>query len=570
LIAKVTNKSKVESYVRGVLDGEIVAGVMVRAAINRHVRDLQRVDDPDFPYEMDWRKAEFACNFFPMFLRHSKGEWAGHPFELAPWQMFVVASVFGWLRKSDGKRRFRKAYVSIGRKNGKSTSCAGIALLLLILDSEAGAEVFVAATKREQARIIHNEAKRMVRSSPDLLKLCKVHQGSISVDSTNSFFQPTSSDRPRDGDNPHGVIFDELHAWREQHRDFYETMTTGGASRTQPLEVTVTTAGNEKSLLWQEAEAQIRDIVQDFIKEDTVFGFICEIDKDDDPFDEAVWPKANPGIGESVKLSYLRQQASDAKSVATKRNSFVRYHCNRVVSSVEEAITHEAWDACQGELSDWNTADYIGGGVDIGGHDDLAAYAICARFPDGEEVTEDDDGNEVTRQSWRYEIKSRSFLYSKCTRQDKTKQPWAQWIHDGHITECDMLITEIRDQFAEEARGVGCGEFAYDKFQAKQMATELENDGFTAAEMPQNYIHYNEPMRAFLLAVSQGRIRHNGCPVLRWAAMNLCIKEGGRNDWMPAKKTPNAKIDPIVAAIMAFRMAYVKEAAAAGSMFIPG
>ncbi len=521
------------------------------------MRDLERQTEDDFPYEFDRGKAERACAFFPLFLRHSKGEWSGHPFELSDWQLFVIACIFGWVRKSDGMRRFRKAYISLGRKQGKSTLAAGIALLLLILDREPGAEVYCSATKRDQSRIVHNEAKAMVRSSPALRKFATVHQSSIMVQGTNSFFHPVSSDRPLDGPNPHGVIFDELHAWREQHRDFYETMTTGGAARRQPLELTITTAGNDKSLLWLEAEQAIRDIVRDRYTDDSVFGFICELDEDDDPFDEDCWPKSNPNLGVSVKLSYLRDQSRDAQSAPTKRNAFIRYHGNRKVSSVEDAITEEQWKACEGDLSDWSQADYVGGGIDLGGRDDLAAFAHCARFHVATEVVES-EGEQVERPVWRYEIRSTAFLEASCKR-DLDRQPWSEWIYQGQLILSESLIPELRDRFADTSSELGCQSFAFDPYNARQIATELEQEGLVAVKMAQNYGHFNEPLMEFLKAVREGRLTHDGDPVLGWCALNMTVKEGARGEKMPAKDHSREKIDAAVAAIMAFRECYFAE-----------
>ncbi len=555
MITANTNLRRIGGYIRSVLDGSAVTGAIARAAVQRHVDDLVRAESDDWLYEFNAIKAERACAFFPRFLRHSKGEWAGHPFELSDWQLFVIANLFGWVRKADGYRRFRKAYISLARKNGKSTIAAGIALMLLILDKEAGAEVFVGATKRDQATIIHNEARRMVHASPSLSRFATVHKYAITVDGTNSFFHPIASNKPYDGHNPHGVIFDELHAFREEHRDFHETMSTGGASRRQPLEVTVTTAGNDKSLLWREADRAVRNVITGAYQDETVFGFICTIDGDDDPFDEAVWAKANPNLGTSVKLSYLRDQARDSQATPTRRNAFIRYHCNREVSSVEDAITAEVWDASEGELSNWADATYIGGGIDLGGRDDLAAFALCAKFPVAVETVIEEDGEEVERTTWRYEIRSKAYIESDCMR-DLSTQPWAQWLHEEKLTKSENLIPDLRDDFEAICSELGVYSFAFDPYNARQIGAELETSGMTAVKMPQNYGHFNEPLREFMLALKDGRVRHDGDPILRWAALNMAIKEGARKEWMPAKDRSKDKIDPIVAVIMAFREAY--------------
>lgn len=546
LIAAKTVARQIHSYITAIQSGDIVAGELVRAAVDRHCSDMAHVEDDDYPYEFDEHAASNACRFFPAGLRHSTGEWAGHPFELADWQQFITWCVFGWKRKSDGHRRFRKAYISVARKNGKSVLAAGIALFLLVADREPGAQVYVGATKHDQACIVHGEAERMVRASPSLMRICDLHKHNISVPATNSFFRPVSSDKPYDGTGPHGMVFDELHAYTETHRPFYETMVSGSAARRQPLQVVITTAGNNRSLLWKEEEQFVGNVVRGVIQDDTVFGFIAAIDADDDPFEEACWPKANPNLGISVKLDYLRDQASDAKHKATARNTWLRYHCNREVTSVEDAVTKEQWDAAAGELSDWSKADCLGSGFDIGGRDDLAASAMCARFR-----VETEDDKELI---WRYEFRTRAYM-AQGTVRDLAAQPWAGWIHRDLIAVSDNLIAELRDDLIADAREYGCKTVAFDPYNARQLGDELEQEGMDAATMPQNHGQFNEPLREFLSALKDGRIRHNGNEVLRWCMLNLAITPNSRGQWMCDKRSSKDKIDVAVALLMAFREA---------------
>ena len=545
MITAQTNRQIVEGYCHSVLSGTIVAGELVRAAVERHCRDLEKVKSDDYLYDFDYAAAKRACMFFPAGLRHSSGEWSGHPFHLSDWQQFIIWSLFGWKRKADGFRRYRKAYISLGRKNGKSVLAAGVALFLLVADGEHGAQVFVGATKHEQACIVYGEAERMVRASPGLKKHCQIHKNNISLPATNSFFRPVSSDKPYDGTGPHGVIFDELHAYREVHRPFYETMISGSASRRQPLQLIITTAGNDKSLLWKEENDFVANVVTGVLEDDSVFGYIACLDKDDDPFDEAHWPKANPNLGISVKLDYLRERARDAVHKPTSKSILVRYHCNQEVSSVEDAVTKELWDSAEGELSDWKTADCIGAGVDLGGRDDLAGSALCARFVH----SETDEGI-----VWRYELRTRGYLASG-TNRDLKQQPWSQWIHDERITISDNLIGQLRDELLDDAKVFGVPTVAFDPYNARQLGDDLEAAGMDAATMPQNHGQFNEPIREFLSALKDGRMRHNGDPVLRWCMLNMAINQSPRGQWMADKGHSKEKIDIAVASLMAFREA---------------
>ena len=554
LIASSTYSRQVADYCTAVESGAVVASRAVVEAVARFRRDMERQDTEDFPYRFDAKRAESACAFFPVALRHSIGKWASEAFHLSPWQVFVVANLFGWKRE-DGTRRFRRAHVSVGRKNGKSTLAAGLALSLLFADGESIAQVFVGATKFDQARIIFDEAERMLRQSPHLLKRSEIRRNPPNIMSLGSYLRPLGSDKAFDGLNPHGVFFDELHEWKEHHRKFYDTMTTGGASRTQPLQVTITTAGDQTSLIWREETEYCRDVVSGAHVDESMFVFLAEMDKDDDPFDEALWEKSNPNLGASVSLDYLREQAVQAKRKKTARNAFVRYHGNREVSSVTSVIDKDKWSACAGELSDWSTADIITGGIDVGGGFDLGATAFCARWTIGKRTVEV-DGDEREVNLYRYEIASRSYLDAKSER-DTSQQPWAQWIHDGKLVRSEWLLQELRDDFQSEAKGLGAKTFAFDPWNMRLLAEQLEDAGMVATEMPQRGAHYGEPIEQLLEAIADGRIRHSGDdPVLTWCALNLAVKPGYGGGWMPDRANSRDKIDAIVAVIMAFRMAY--------------
>lgn len=563
MIQRSVYRDIVTSYCEDVQDGSVVACDMVKAAVARYVQDFQRQQTPDFPYRLDQAKAEKACQFFPILLRHSIGEFVGHPFHLSPWQAFINWNLFGWVRE-DGTRRFRRAFISVARKNGKSSYCAGLSLLLTAADGEAGAEVYIGATKLDQARIIHKEANRMLRQSPYIGKHASVTKDNVAFESTNSFLRPLGSDKPYDGLNPHGVFFDELHAWQEYHREFYATMTTGSAARTQPLQVMITTAGNDRSRIYNEELAYTRGVIKGDWQDDSTFGVIFEIDENDDPFEEANWVKANPNLGVSVKADYLREQATKAKNKPQARHDFLRYHCNRTVSSVETGINAELWDSISGELSDWSQADAIAAGVDLGGKDDLAAYALVARFPIGET----DDGMGQSRPVYRYEMRTRAFI-SEDSRRDLTQQPWAQWIYSGHLCKCRYVVASLRDSLLEDCEQFGVSMVAYDPYNASQLGDELDAAGLTPVKMPQAHHHFNEVLLEFQAAAAEGRLRPAvSDPILRWCALNMAINRNSRDQVMPDKKHSKEKIDAAVAGLMAMRAVMVCKSRFTGSLFI--
>lgn len=552
--------TQVSAYISSVLDGRITACETVRGACNRHLEDVTRASDPDWPYVFDSKKADVACRFFPMVLRHSIGEWAGHPFSLSDWQQFCIWSLFGWVQKEDSMRRFRRAVIEVARKNGKSTLVAGIGLLCLHLDREAGAQVFTAATKRDQAAIIHGEAEKMTRASPSLAKLTTIHKLNMMVPSTDSFMRPLSSDKPYDGLNPHAVLLDEVHAWREQHRRFYDTITTGSAARRQPLFVIATTAGDDQSLIWEDEHNHACNVATGVTQDDRLFSFVASIDEKDDPFDEMCWEKANPNLGVSVKLDYLRQQAADARHKPTNRNAFIRYHCNRRVSSTEKIVNRELWLKAKGELSNWLQAEYVGAGFDLGGQDDLAACARVAKFRCG-----GTDESPI----YRFEAKTRSYISDTASR-DLTQAPWQRWIYDGLLTKTAAVIATLKDQLISDVLADGVGSVAYDPYNARQLGDDLDAEGIKSAKMPQNHGQFNEPLRAFQQALREGRFAHDGDEILSWCANNAVARVNSKDEWMIDKAASREKVDTFVALIMAFREAYFAPPQPRGDLFVYG
>jgi phage terminase large subunit-like protein len=256
-------------------------------------------------------------------LKHSKGEWAGTTFEPAPWQMFILWALFGW-KRADGLRRFRIAFVEVSRKNGKSTLMAGLGLYLTVGDGEPGAEVYSAATKRDQAKLSWTEAVRMRNASPALREIVQYWKSSdtLNVEATNSKFQPLGADGDTmDGLNVHGALIDELHAHKTP--DVVDVLQTATGSRRQPLQFEITTAGFNQQGIGKQHYDYAKAILDGLFEDDTWFAFIAEMDKGDDWQDEATWAKANPNLGVSVKLDDLQRKAGEAKNRPAALNNFL-------------------------------------------------------------------------------------------------------------------------------------------------------------------------------------------------------------------------------------------------------
>jgi phage terminase large subunit-like protein len=340
-------------------------------------------------------------------------------------------------------------------------------------------------------------------------------------------------------------------------------MVTAGAARRQPLLLVITTEGDTNSKLWINERNYCYGVLQDLYQDETLFAMLYAIDEKDQWDDPAVWVKANPNLGVSVKPEYLSEFCNAARHNSEKRNQFLRYHCNRVVSATEWGIDLQAWNALASPLSDWKEAEVITVGFDLGGWDDLAGVAYCARFVDGTEIGE--DGSERT--SYRYEFKTQAYLYTTGKR-DVSKLPWVDWCHSGLVRREEFVIAAIKRQILADHETFGFESIAYDQFNAQQLGEELTSAGIKAVSFRQNFLMYNEPLHNFLSLIERQKIRHDGNAMLSWCAGNLAIKRDSADRWMPCKKSSKDKIDPLVACLMAFRLAMLSPPKPKGNLFV--
>lgn len=560
-------RDDIRGYVAGVRSGEIVAGKLVKLAVERYVADHEHAHERGWKFDAD--VATRACCFFPLCLRHSQGAYAGEPFYLSPWQNFIVWNLCGWVSIQTGLRRFRKSLIEIARKNGKTTFAAGLALRAMYFDEprEPGAQVYCAATKEEQAKLLYSEAVRMVKQCDWLKGITKVRRAPhmLEYQQFDSYFRPLGSDGDStDGLNPHCIIRDELHAWRERHRPFAEKLSTGFGSRRQPLELSITTAGDADSQLWIEeheyAERVMEASAVGNVIDDSYFAFLACIDEDDDPFDEDCWAKANPNLGVSVDAGYLRTQANEAAHKPTATNQFIRYFCNRKTEATERSFSPEAW-AAGGSPVVLERNAYGHGGIDLGRSNDWAAVAMC--FPD---VTTK-DGEERT--TWR--VKAKAWTCSDGGFA-ADQQPFAGWIKAG-LLEChkgNAIDTEPIEQWiVEQSREYDIKSWAFDKTYARELSQRLQDQhGLSMFEFTQSPRFYNEPFRKFIAELPNGTIVHGSDPVLDWQAANVQTYRNHKDEWMPDKANPKRKIDGVVALLMAFSECLFAASQPTGSLLV--
>jgi phage terminase large subunit-like protein len=558
----------VDKYVKDVLSGRIVSCVSHRAAVQRYVDDLERQNSPEFPYYFSLDVASAHCDFFPEVLKHSIGKSSGMPFNLEPWQLFGIWNIFGWKRCEDRTRRFRRVFWTMARKNGKSTLGSGIAIDGGMADvnpftgrPEDVAEIVLCATKKEQAqKVMYAEIERMRSQSEHVKALSTPINKQITFSHNKGYIHCIGSDKPFDGLNPHMVLMDEKHAWREHHRKFYDTMMTGSGNRSQPLIIDFTTAGDDTSQLWQEDYDYATGVVRGEFVDESYFSYIFELDENDDALDESLWPKANPNIGVSIGLESLREAAAKAKTSPVELNRFTRYHCNRKVSAYERFILPADWDDIADSLSSWRHANAITAGIDLGGRDDLASFGVIARFP----VDEDEEGKTI----WRYEGFTKSFIVDE-TKRDLKKQPWAGWIATGELTVVRYVVASLRDEFLRVAEEIGIRAVAYDPYNAAQLGDELSQAGLDVIKMPQNCFQFHEPMQELTAAIRENRFTPDKTDnILRWCALNMMTTSNAQGKMMPDKRNSSEKIDAAVALLMGIRLAMLAPSRPTGSLFI--
>ena len=488
----------------------------------------------------DEEAADRAVRFFSRYLRHTKGRWAGGAFALERWQRDIVREVFGQKRE-DGTRRYRRAYIEVPRKNGKSTLCAGVALLLLFADNEPGAEIYSAAADRKQAAIVFETAKAMVEASPKLRERAKVYRHSIYVPKTGCRYEVLSADAyTKHGLNAHGIIFDELHA--QPNRELWDVLTTSVGARVQPLIMAITTAGYDRQSVCYEQHDYAERVAKGVVDDPSFFAFIAAADADADWRKPSVWKQANPSLGVTITKDYLRQEAKRAEQVPAYQNTFRRLHLNQWTQQEDRLIDMAAWDASSGTVdSEALRGQLCYGGLDLANTTDVAAFVL--NFPPKEEGAPHD----ILPFFWIPEDNMRD-------RSLRDRVPYDAWVRDGlmkatpgNVIDHSTILKDI------EALGekYNISEIAYDRWGATQISIQLQDAGFTIAQMGQGFKDMSPPTKELVRLTLAKLLRHGGHPVLRWMCDNLEARTDPAGNLKPDKAKSREKIDGMVALIMA-------------------
>lgn len=532
-----TVSDRVTAYASAVVEGREPSGDLLRAACERHLRDLERAAS-GWAYTFDVAAAERMFKFFSA-LPHYKGEWLGSTITLEPFQAFIVGSLFGWRSRETGLRRFRQAYLEQPRGQGKSTLAAGVGLWLGFFDREPGAEVYCAATMRPQAKITWEAARQMVLRS-GLKRRIEARVGNLHEVATASKMVPLGADADTlDGLRPNGVILDEIHAMKSSA--MIDVLSTATGPRRQPLIFEITTAGvGQIGPCWQHHEYSSK-VVRGVVEDDQWFGCIIAADRDDDWRDPAVWRKANPNLGVSVKLDDLERKCRQAQHMPSFEPEFRRLHLGQWVQQAEKYLSLIKWDLPE------NAAPIDRAalakmpcvlGLDVSSKFDITAVVALFGRPDG--------GYIVVPEFFAPE--------SIVSESRRALVPLDTWRRQGvlRITPGDVIDQEaIKALIVDLSREFRVQEVAFDGWNATQLAIDLEAHGLTVVEVRQGFKTLSEPTKELSALVSQGKLQHGGHPVLRWMADNLVVRTDVNGNVAPDKKNAADKIDGIVALIMA-------------------
>lgn len=507
--------------------------------------ERQRALVPDVWF--DEEAAQAACAFFPTYLRFTEGEWAGQPFRLTWWQRQIVRAIFGW-KMPDGTRLYREVYIEIPRKNGKTEFAAGIALLMMVADGEFGGQVYSMAVDKDQAKIVFRKAATMVAFSEALGSLLEVLKTSIYCAELQAGFYPLSSvPGSKHGFNPHAAVADELHEWKSG--EIREVVHEGMGARAQPLEVLITTAGVRGDGYGWEMHEYARMVLEFVVQDPHFLAVIFGAEEDDDWTDEEVWAKANPNLDVSVKRSFLRSECEKAKQSPRKENRFRRYFLNQWTEQATRWLPMDCWDACTTtpddpdrwkRLEDEMAGRECFGGLDLGSTSDLTSGSWF--FPPVEE-----GGLAVA--IWRFWLPEAALERAD----DRLLRLYRQWHAAGALILTPGNVTDyrfIKASTANDAERFVVRGLAIDRWNATQVAVELQEDGAPVQLFGQGFASMSAPTKELERLVLAGEMEHGNHPVARWNAGNVAVQEDPAGNIKPSKEKSMQKIDGIVAEVM--------------------
>lgn len=558
----------VTAYAQSVLSGQVLAGPDVRNACARHMRDLESAEERGWHFDL--QRVEWAIGYFRDVLKLNGGSFEGEPFVLSPWQEFIVGSIFGWV-DDDGWRRFWTAYIEVSKGSGKSPLAAGIGLLCLTSDNEHRAEVYAAATKKDQAMILFRDAVAMVDQSPELHSRLVQTGGkrpwNLSYPRLNAFFRAISNDTGQSGPRPHCSLVDELH--EHPNGDCVDMLKLGQKGRRQPLLVEITNSGFDRTSICYDHHEYSQRVCAGERDDDRWFAYVCGMDEGDDPInDESVWIKANPNLGVSIQPEYIRTQVREALGMPAKLSKVKRLNFCMWVDADNPWIDGDLWLEAEQEfdaLAELEQLDEVWGALDLSGSTDLTSLSLGGERPDGTIVAMNE------------------FWTPKDTlieRARKDKQPYDLWVEQGYMTATPGRNVDygfVAQRIGElKARLPNLKAIAFDTYRIKYLEKELDEQGIEVMLIahPQGYYKAADlteeekkrrakagelekpnmwmPHSVELLekCVGERKLRVKRNPVLTFASASAVQEPDAKNNRIFSKRKSRGRIDGIVTLAM--------------------
>ncbi|MGG3307331.1 terminase TerL endonuclease subunit [Paenibacillus lautus] len=537
-------------YWNRVESGEEIVGNKVRRVYQKLVNDLH---DQSSEYEYDSRRANHAIEFIENFCKHSKGKWGGKPIDLELWQKAFLAATFGFVHKIDGTRKYREVFLVVARKNGKSTIASGIGLYAQVADNEPGSEVYAVATKKDQAKLVWLEAKRMVKKSPVLLKRIKPLVSELVSDWNDSSFKPLGSDSDTlDGLNVHCALLDEIHAWKD--KNLYDVIVDGTSAREQPLMVMITTAGTVREavydLKYEEAEMVLNGYGDpDGYHDDRFLPIIYELDDRNEWTDPSKWKKSNPGLGTIKKIDQLQTKVNKAKANPMLIKNLLTKDFNVRETSLESWLSFE-------ELNCTDTFDmeelrdcYAIGGVDLSSTTDLSCATLLVMKPGSNKIY----------------VLQMYFMPEEVVElriREDNKVPYDIWAERKLLRLCQgnkVQYSDVTAWFLEMVNEYGIRPYwvGYDSWGSQYWIQEMKDNGFNMIEVRQGAKTFSQPMKEMGADLGAKRINYNNNPITKWCLSNTSSESDKNDNIRPIKgKNQRLRIDGAVSLLIAYTVLF--------------
>tara|TARA_R100000781_G_C4079964_1_gene127344 strand:+ start:604 stop:2331 length:1728 start_codon:yes stop_codon:yes gene_type:complete len=556
-------------YAKNVAEDKVEVGSYIRKSVSMF---LSLVVDPG-PWEFRHETGEKYIKFIQEYLTHTRGEWAGKPFNLSPWQQFLVVNIFGWYHKEKGFRKYRTALLFVARKSGKTQLAAAIAIAMMVLDKEPAGEYVFSATKKDQAKIAFDEVARMLKKAPqEVRRRFRVNRHDVVAPYDGACKALSSDANTLDGLSLQLGVLDEYHA--QKTSDLWNVLKSSMGSRRNPLMLAISTAGFIQDGPCANAMKTAKEVLDGLKTDERTFAMIFQIDDDDNWQDENSWKKSNPGIGASITMEYLRSQAKQAKNIGGRAVvEFQTKHCNLFTASMEQWIPPELFEV---QREEWipPIGSICYAGLDLASVSDISS--LCLVFP------RDDGSLYMQTFHWlpqravdRKLEREESSIYGRMEEDFENV-----FVTPGNVTDYSAIRQFISGVFLDDSGAFKNSEngiaskynlraMAYDRFNSSQLIIDLVNDGIECDPFGQGFVSMSAPTKEFERLLLDGDLFHDENDVLKWMLGNVALQFDPAGNIKPSKDKSGDKIDGVVASVMAIGMKMIDESKEHESFEIP-